>query len=281
MAPIEAKGGTAKELRDWIAGIRKTRDAAERLRLFYVACTRAKEALHLFATRGTKVKGEAEFGHDSLLAAAWPAAEEHFVGQDGRAGKPAEMVEVEREEEGLAFAAVADEDEDEAPPKIYRLPIGFDARSRFVAKQRIAGEEMEALSPPEFERPEGSFAARAFGNAVHGFLELVAKRLAAGVSAELLLGEIAEWAPRIDTVLRGDGLPPSTVKREAQRVLTALKNALGDEAGRWILGAREAAASEYSFTSWGERKNSFRLDRMFIAGACGLQDRHAWAGCRS
>ena len=118
----------------------------------------------------------------------------------------------------------------------------------------------------QFERPEGSFAARAFGNAVHGFLELVAKRFGAGASEQALKVEVAGWGSRIEAVLRGDGLAPAMVRREAQRVLAALQTALGDDVGRWVLGTRDDAESEFAFTTWAERRSSFRLDRVFVAG---------------
>lgn len=105
---------------------------------------------------------------------------------------------------------------------------------------------------------------------MHGFLELVTKRLDTGMSAETLLREVTEWSPRIEAVLRGEGLPPPAVKREAQRVLSAIETALRDREGQWVLGARESAASEYAFTTWQERRSSFRLDRMFIAGVAPL-----------
>ena len=57
------------------------------------------------------------------------------------------------------------------------------------------------------------------------------------------------------------------MKREAQRVVAAVETALKDSEGQWVFGARESAASEYAFTTWQERRSSFRLDRTFIAGA--------------
>ncbi len=148
-----------------------------------------------------------------------------------------------------------------------RVPLSFDPKAKFVSVLALGRERLTEIDVrAHFERPEGSFAARAFGNAVHGFLELVTARLAAGVLAEELAVEIAGWLPRVEAVLRGDGLPPVLVKREAQRVLGALQSALGDPEGRWLLGAREGASSEYGFTTWEERRSSFRLDRVFVAG---------------
>jgi hypothetical protein len=170
----------------------------------------------------------------------------------------------EDEDEGFAIAAGA---EATRPPTLQRLPLSFDPTSRFK-QPALALERLEdAAEGARFVRPEGSFAARAFGNAVHGFLELVTQRLGAGVPVETLAEEVAGWMPRIESVLRAEGLAPSAMRREAPRVLAAIETALNDREGQWLLVTRESAASEYAFTTWRERRSSFRLDRIFIAGA--------------
>src|ERR1700730_9569136 len=78
-APIEGKGEESRELNAWLKGMQRARKAAERRRLFYVACTRAREALHLFAAPETKKDGEISRRAGSLLEAAWPAAKSHFT----------------------------------------------------------------------------------------------------------------------------------------------------------------------------------------------------------
>ena len=50
LAPIAERGEGSKELNAWLKDIGRAREAAERKRLFYVACTRAQEELHLFAS---------------------------------------------------------------------------------------------------------------------------------------------------------------------------------------------------------------------------------------
>lgn len=268
LAPISRKGSASKELNDWMKHIEDARHAAERKRLLYVACTRAREELHLFASPQEKKKGGVSVRGNTLLEAAWPAAGRHFAVPspvDGTAkilpfGIPA------KPEEGLSLAAAAGATP-ERPAMVERLPAGFDPTARFRAIRPLLPAQAEQHGGPAyFERPEGSLAARSFGNAVHGFLELLSKRLKAGASVDELTAEMADWSPRMEAVLRGDGLPPAAVKREAQRVLASVQTALADDVGQWVLGAREAAASEYGFTTWGERRRSFRLDRMFVAG---------------
>ncbi len=269
LAPIAGRGEPAKELNQWMKRLRDAREEAERKRLFYVACTRAKEELHLFAAPSRKVNGEIVREQSSLLKAAWAAAERQFEGAVGRLGIPLpfEVAGEEGDEQVFAIAASGGREIDAKAPTVQRLPIGFDPAARFRAARRLvdAGRE-ESEMGAHFERPEGSFAARAFGNAVHGFLDLLARRMREGAVAESLSAEVAGWGVRAEAVLRGEGLPPAMVKREAQRVLGALQTALADDEGRWVLGAREGAASEYAFTTWAEVRRSFRLDRVFVAG---------------
>ena len=57
LAPIEPKGTDKEKLSSWLTGIRTQREAAENKRVFYVAATRAREELHLFAAATLTSKG--------------------------------------------------------------------------------------------------------------------------------------------------------------------------------------------------------------------------------
>ena len=80
LAPIVGKGQDNDELNVWLKGIHSAREAAERKRLFYVACTRAREELHLFASATTKKDGTASPEPGSLLQTAWDVAKRQFTG---------------------------------------------------------------------------------------------------------------------------------------------------------------------------------------------------------
>jgi hypothetical protein len=141
--------------------------------------------------------------------------------------------------------------------------LGFEPERRFVATLPYGDA---AIAPAHFERPEGSFEARALGNAVHAFVETLAKRLAEGTAVDALQREVAGWTPRIAAALRADGLAPVAVDRLVARVRTALNNILTDPEGLWVLGQHEEATSEFALTSWDERRSSVRMDRVFLAG---------------
>ena len=282
LAPIAGRGEEAKSLNQWLNGLASAREEAERKRLLYVACTRAREELHLFGTAVRRKEGGLRTERGSLLHSAWPAAEEHFRDTASVVTMPLRS-EPEVEDIGFAIAATADEmaDTQQRPNTVDRFPLAFDARERFrrSATIGIAKPVIEPIAEDRPERPEGSFAARSFGNAVHAFLELVTKRLASGTKADDLLAETNTWGNRIAAVLRGDGLPPAVVDRLTSQVRVALRNTLTDPVGRWIVSPHPRAETEWTLShADAERVGIVRMDRVFRAGPeiCSDGDEYLW-----
>jgi ATP-dependent exoDNAse (exonuclease V) beta subunit len=277
LAPIAGRGEGSTELNAWLKEMAKAREAAERKRLLYVAFTRAREELHLFASPKMSAKGKISREHGSLLATAWPAAARHFETPTSNATKMFEIslasksVSIEDDFIGNLAAGEAKEEEDSRPAVLQRLPLSFDPVGRFSMTQRLTYGEA-TIAPSHFDRPEGSFEARAFGNAVHAFAEMLTNRLADGMAPEVLLREIAGWTPRIAAALRGEGIAPKVVERLISRVKIALNNSLKDGAGLWVLAPHDGAVSEFSLTSWKERRSNVRLDRVFLAGARPMEE---------
>jgi ATP-dependent helicase/nuclease subunit A len=270
LAPIAGRGEGSRALNLWLRGIDKAKKAAERKRVFYVACTRAREELHLFASPEATAKGEVMRPYGSLLATAWPAVGLHFT-----AGAPASqrliqlpMMFPKSEEESFVGDIAASAEEATRPTLLRRLPMEFRPESRFSMIRQLSHGD-DAITPGDnpFERPEGSFEARAFGNAVHAFLEVLAKKLAEGAGVGAVLAEVTGWTPRVASVLRGDGLPPAVVERLVPRVKTALTNVLQDDEGRWVLSQHKQASNELSLNAWHDVRSSVRLDRVFYSGA--------------
>lgn len=265
LAPIAGKAEISDQLNQWLHSIRSRRARAEEKRLFYVACTRAKSELHLFAARKRKQDGSlAKPAHASLLSACWPAAEEHFA-----SAQTATVISMPQPVAALALAAAA---EPLPAPVIERLPLSFDPLARFDipdAARLLYAAAATLPQAPAFERPEGSFAVRAFGNVVHRFLQLLAQRLESGTSADALLAELPQWQPRLQVVLRAEGLAPPIARRESARALRALQQALTHPEGRWLLSPHTDSASEQPLTSATFR--DLRADRTFFAGSAPLE----------
>jgi ATP-dependent exoDNAse (exonuclease V) beta subunit len=282
LAPIAGRGEPSKALNNWLNGIHRAREAAERKRLFYVACTRARQELHLFAAPTVSSKVEIHPRFDSLLDAAWPAAEAHFAAAaevpDGRTCSLGWAAESPAEPFALDLAAAATP----SHSTLQRLPLAFDPAARFTAARahRLPygdPDSATASSQAPFSRPEGSFAARSFGNVVHAALEILADRIASGSSSDALLAELPAWTPRIAAMLRADGLPHAIVNRYARDAHAAMESTLRDRDGLWLLAPNAAAASEFALTTWPQtqgpdgqiaiRPTSIRIDRIFRAGA--------------
>ena len=93
----------------------------------------------------------------------------------------------------------------------------------------------------------------------------------AGIVAHAWLQRIAEdelkgWdTQRVDGLraqitrdLQRRGVPPAELESAANLVWTALKHAITDERGRWLLGPHPVARNEYRLRN---RMRSFRIDR--------------------
>ncbi|QNI35550.1 UvrD-helicase domain-containing protein [Edaphobacter albus] len=267
LAPIIAKGAASESLNLWLHRIQRSREQAEYKRLFYVACTRAREELHLFASPEQKQNGEILQNYGSLLQAAWPAAESHFVDSHVQS-KPlvAPVIPLPISEDSLVLPTLAASDAETNTSLLYRLPLSFAPASRFSTKG-TARPAVPAFFPSMFQRPEGSFEARALGNATHLFLELLAQQLATGTIPQDLLEQLSGWSPRILAVVRSFGLSPRDVDRIAKQVHDALLLTLRDPAGLWVLGTHKEGFSERALIAWNEERSSVRLDRIFQAGA--------------
>jgi ATP-dependent exoDNAse (exonuclease V) beta subunit len=290
LAPIRGRGDAAKPLNDWLRRIQNQREAAECKRLFYVACTRAREELHLFAAPELRASGTFTPNYSSLLKAAWPAAQLHFHAKvqagtgatlpDGAQGVASRKDNQQSAREPAVLDIAAAATAAAQAPILQRLPLDFDPAARFIEARARAipcGVPDVAGETRQFDRPEGSFAVRSFGNVVHALLEVLAARTAAGCDVKRLIVELPAWTPRIAALLRADGLPSGTVNRLTRETLAALQTTLRDPDGLWLLTAHPGAASELALTAWSEPREptgmagaqatSIRIDRIFEAGS--------------
>ena len=282
LAPIWSKGSDSDKLNKWLNAAKEARENAERKRLFYVLCTRAREELHLFAA--CKRKNDGTFAapiHGSLLKAVWPAAAESFNTLSDLNTNLHQSLHLEQNEEEeyesipLAIAANATPF---PPPQIHRLPLDFNPLFRFTEADKLPYTPASALkNTPTFDRPDGSFAVRAFGNVVHRYLQVLSNRLLTATPSDLL-AELPTWEPRLLTSLRGEGLSPQLCQREASRALAALTRALKDPLGAWILSPQPSAATERPLTFASPLTPNLRVDRTFLAAANPLVpgDTYTW-----
>ena len=274
LAPITAKGTDAAALNRWLRDLRSRREAAERKRLFYVACTRAREELHLFGSVHTQQDGTPKAATTSLLEAAWPAAKTHLV--------EAEVTEAPRQRsKDVLYSIAAHEQEtlDEVDsPILERLPLDTVLALSSAHQDALSNSKKIKRSPEMRPQALGSLSSRCLHTTIHAFLEEAATRLAEGSSPGQLASELRTWKQRIRTLLRTGGLSPRSVEQHLHTVLKAVHTTVTDSTGQWLLGSAVYARNEYTLVTQDDQTREYRIDRLFRGGASpGLSgDTHLW-----
>ncbi|HEY0785308.1 MAG TPA: 3'-5' exonuclease, partial [Acidobacteriaceae bacterium] len=265
----------------WVQKQRGERATAEHKRLFYVACTRARERLHLLGRATVSSSGRVQASAaGSLLASAWPALGPLFEHrwQEQAAGRSASGAEAGAPETPVREGWVAKLAAGSAAPselRLRRVPAQFQPRTALenvtAPGTFMKGSVAERGQPgaERFRRPEGSFEQRARGNAVHAMLQLVSEAWSRkGAAADPLQLE-PELGRLTRSVLRRAGLGAARVESLAPVLVGTVLSAAGHAEGRWILSPHPEAQSEASWShrSGSEAPRSLRVDRVFRAGA--------------
>jgi ATP-dependent exoDNAse (exonuclease V) beta subunit len=272
LAPIGYKHGEKPRLYDWVGRKSQRRLQQEEKRLLYVACSRAINELHLFATIERKPTGElARPRRGTLLAAGWPGLE-HRIAEATQVTPPSNVLVMPRTSpspvvagigrvEALAAAA------DEPLQVLRRLPADWFSDPESEIQQLPAAATRVVRTTEDTGR--GSRLSRVQGIVLHALLE----RVAAGTS-----GGHPDWGRLAHSLLRQHGLSRVDARSAHDAVLRGLQNTLGHDEGRWLLAARSLVApgeQSQTVTSWNEtswthvsdgRMLRQRPDRVFFGG---------------
>jgi len=287
IAPIQAKGEDASHAKQWVEGVKRARDKQELQRLLYVAATRAREELHLFARpQFTINKGTPELCKaDGLLATAWPAfqgeIEAEFAAWLSNIGEVQAQAASAGTTTVLALAASNSEVSAPAvssttaaiirPTILKRLPSDYLA-PEFNAS-RIRGASSNVLEEPDQEtdqfalytRPEGQLRSRIEGTAIHMLLEHLS-HLRLTLNSVDAAEELKVFLPRLVTTIRSHGLDPKAAKKLAEEALAIARQAATHPVGEWILSPHPSAGSETRWTGLlKSRQWNLRPDRIFFA----------------
>ncbi len=278
LAPVPSrsaeKSSEIHRMTDWVRRYKQQRKYEELKRLFYVACTRARNQLHLFAV--TDDRDEYRPRKDSLLHAAWTAFD------DEHADTHAHPASTTSDNSAIDTIAAAEE-----PMTLQRIRDGVNPLEEFqhaignngnasllyTARESLPG----GVAKPA--RPESSLSARAFGNVVHHWLQRLSESFSAGCSPEDSEKLIQNATAIITAQLRHEGVPANDLRSMAERVTLALQNTLQDPSGHWVLASTNNSASEYARSLLREnRAIQLRMDRIFKAGAEPLstEDDYLW-----
>ena len=281
VAPLQRKRTDRGQAKEWVDRVYRERERQETRRLLYVAATRAREELHLFARPACKEKdGELTLVEpaNSLLATAWPALEDEVRArfEEWKAARTTLVAPESQEIESLAASGesnLAVMPSPIRPTRLRRLPPDYRAAiSSQVSKARPgAPAESPVLGmgtgPAQlYTRHEGGMLSRALGIAVHTLLEELA-RLRAKLDWEAACSALAGFEPRIAAQVRAVGVDqPQAAQIAAEALQMALK-ASYDPIGSWILSLHADAASEAAWAGVvASGLHAVRVDRVFKAG---------------
>ncbi len=240
LAPIREAGTDKDPAYDYVRKIGRTAEDLEAGRLFYVAATRAKSRLHLLGCIKRDDDGEAKRPPArSLLGKLWPFAAEHVGAPCVRRVAP------------------------------LNPSTRADTMSRFAAEIVLPAPPPAAQwqAPPAMQQDneviEFSWAgetARHVGTVVHRWLQRLADDALEGWTP----ARVESMRPRIARELERRGVRPAECSDAAARVVRALAQTVQDERGRWLLGPRKDARSEYRVRRVaGNVLHSYVMDRVF------------------
>jgi ATP-dependent exoDNAse (exonuclease V) beta subunit len=242
LAPIKATGAERDPIYSYLRALDTEAEDLEAARLLYVAATRAERRLHLLGCAKHDEDGRPRRPHPrTLLARAWPVAEEFF------AAPPAPARDAPPPAPAALLRRLAPEFGVPPPP----APAAWTPPPQ--------GREDEG---PPFDWAQEP--ARLAGIVVHAWFQRMAEDALRGWDAR----RVERLRPLFARELERRGLPRDEARRATGIVATALGNALADERGRWILGPHPHARSELRICTASGRR--MRIDR-YIEDAEGVR----------
>lgn len=265
VAPQQPKGADRGLAKTWVDGEQRKRERQEMRRILYVAATRAREELHLFARPAYKEKQDGrELAEPtgSLLATAWPALREEVQARFAAWNNNAQEAEIE------AVAAAASKilvmPAQERPTVLHRLPADYEppTLASLIRRTEAAGPGAQQL----YTRHEGGLLSRALGTAVHALLEEMA-RLRTTQDWDAARKALGGMVARIASQIRAAGVERAEAEKIGAEALAIALRASEESIAQWILSPHVEAASE---TRWAGVLNgklrTVQADRVFRGG---------------
>lgn len=274
VAPFQAKGSERGSAKAWVDQVYADRESQEMRRLLYVAATRARDELHLFAQPACKLNDEGEWTlqtpSGTLLATAWPGLEQEIEEQfemwqatPPLSEKQEAVIETIAAQGNLFEMAPAVK-----PILLRRLPPAF--RVPRAVSLASTPQTIDVSNEKLYERHEGGLLTRALGIAVHSLLEQIA-RLRITLDWDDVRAALRKQNARVAVTIRAAGVGQQQAAQIAQQALDIALNATRDSAGQWILSPHETAQSEVRLASVVDNEvRNVQVDRLFRAGATPL-----------
>jgi ATP-dependent helicase/nuclease subunit A len=280
IAPLQFKGADRGKARQWVDKIRRDRESQETRRILYVATTRAREELHLFAQPAYKIEDDGSHTlqepRNCLLATAWPALGDKIRARFDEWNSVPQASAADNEQVVYTIAAAGQNDlvfmpSPTQPTFLRRLPPDF--RTSFATGVNFgAPESVIGLGDANpYQRHEGGQISRSLGNAVHKLLEEMA-RLRTSLDWDSALAALENFRPRITTSVRSAGVSLAQAENVTARAFACALSATRDTHGQWILSPHAEAVSESGWAGIvSGNLRLVRVDRLFRAGLEPLQ----------
>ena len=255
LAPFDSATSVGQDasVECYLRQIAADRNTEELKRLLYVACTRARSALHLLAEVPEQSKSPRR---DSMLSLLWqvPGLRSEFA----RFHAAPPSANAPHIDESIEVATQA-----RIPPSVLRrlpldwLPPAPPPALQWQNKDELAG----STEPPAHTFDWASQRLRQAGTATHRFLE----QLARGGIESWNADRVRQHAGAIRNLLTELGVAAHELDETVELVQRALENALSDPKGRWILGTHPDAACELELSAMIDNSVvRVKLDRTFI-----------------
>ncbi len=289
LAPIQHASETKEPIGQWIRKRIAQRKEAELKRLFYVACTRARRELHLFATAVKNIKGElAQPDPRSMLSVAWPFAKEIFtqaVILPNAADNLLTMLPSQPAPlPGIATRLAAETERSDASVGIEiplsnfcRLPSGWASTPPLPdVWSKAASRNIETVDEEEIrteKRPDASWKARLFGTVLHALMQPLAEILRTNSGKEDIDAAIQRLRQPATLRMMQGGYTPRDAQTAADRMVRVLLEVSTDSVAQWLLAKHptiDPLLPEFEIPLTAvlhSTVRSVRLDRMFLAGA--------------
>ena len=264
LAPIRETGGDdgGDDIYCYIAQREREKQRHEDVRLLYVAATRAKQHLHLFASLAEKSTPDgpqyAAPRAGSLLASLWPAVRPAAVNAAALvSGAP-----IAPNDTAGPSVLVGHEQTGVRP---YRLAGGIPqpvlGETLMGTAAGVGGRELSATSAADIDFNWAGDTIRHVGTVVHAMLQRIAEDGLEHWSA----ARIGDAAAMFEYELARRGVPTDVRRDAVDRIVQSLIQALEDPRGRWILAPHDRARSEWRLTGVidGSLMNAV-IDRTFV-----------------
>jgi ATP-dependent exoDNAse (exonuclease V) beta subunit len=283
VAPLQSKGSDRSGTKAWVDHVYSERESQEMRRLLYVAATRARDELHLFARPTCKrnKNGEWELSDPtpSLLATAWPGLESETRQRFSEWTANREQAEPESETiESIAAESNLHVMPSPSKPTILRrLPPDFRSPSAAVRAGSLTSPVLGIGNESLYERHEGGLLTRALGIAVHSLLEKAA-HLREKLDWNETRATLPKNLPQITSQIRSAGLDRRQAVGIAAQALDVALQTTRDTTGQWVLSPHAGAASEVRWSGVvNQDVRTVQVDRVFRAGAAPLSsDSNRW-----